>query len=320
MKALPQQSWTREMPVRGVSQKPHHPAPLKRAGFTLIEVLIALGLSLVLISAIYSAISLHWRYEEVGRDRIERAQISLAVLRLLSEDVGSVVFTPPSNTSQEEEEADEAGTSTGGTAGNTANSSSSSSSAQTSAATTDSTQSSLGIVGTASSLQLDISQPAREDFVPETTNSQTAAPLPANSDNVRVTWGLVTPTTAPTEASGRRSLTINPALSRQVVDRLRVVIELEENSSNEVAMGDASILAREVVSLQFRYFDGYSWVTEWESVTSERLPRAIEITMGYIKPEFKQSGALHLPGSETIISIKHVILVPASSPISGGEL
>ncbi len=291
-----------------------------RTGFTLIEVLVALGLSLVLISAIYSAISLHWRYEEVGRDRIERAQISLAVLRLLSEDVGSVVFTPPSNTSQEEEEADEADTSSGGTAGNDANASASSSSTETTAETTDSTQSSLGIVGTADTLQLDISQPAREDFVPEATNSQAIAPLPVNSDNVRVTWGMVTPTTAPTEPGARRTLTIKPALARQVVDRLRGVVEVDEDKSGAVAIGDASILAREVVSLQFRYFDGYSWVTEWDSVTSERLPRAIEITMGYIKPEYKQSGALNLPGSETIISIKHVILVPTSSPVSGGEI
>ena len=70
----------------------------QRGGFTLIEVLIALGLSLVLVSAIYSAISLHWRYETAGRDRIERAQISTAVLRLMTEDIGSVTFKAPDST------------------------------------------------------------------------------------------------------------------------------------------------------------------------------------------------------------------------------
>ena len=76
----------------------------RRSGFTLIEVLVALGLSLVLVSAIYSAISLHWRYETAGRERIERAQISLAVLRLMTEDIGSVVFAVPSTTEEDDQQ------------------------------------------------------------------------------------------------------------------------------------------------------------------------------------------------------------------------
>lgn len=291
--------------------------PRRHPGFTLIEMLIALSLSLVLISAIYSAISLHWRYEQVGRDRIERAQVSLAVLRLLSEDLGSVVFTPPDNTSQEEEESAEAGTTDSGTA---TTSSTESTSTTSTATTTDSSQSSLGIVGTANSLQLDISQPAREDFLPDEPNPQTAATWPATSDNVRVTWGLVTPSSAPVDGSGRRPLTVNPALARQIVDRLRGVSVVEENTSSNVSMDDASILAREVVTLQFRYYDGYSWVEEWDSVTKERLPRAVEVTIGFIQPQYQQAGSLNLPGQETIIPIKHVILVPASSPITGAEI
>ncbi len=283
-----------------------------RTGFTLIEILIALSLSIVLISAIYSAVSLHWRYAEVGRARIDRAQVSLAVLRLLSEDVGSVMFTPPSSTTQEEEEAAEATTSTGDTAAT--------STTEETNTTTDSTQASLGIVGTADQLQLDISQPAREDFVPPESNSPSATTLPVRSDNVRVTWGLVSPASAEADDSGRRSLTVNPALARQIMDRLRGVVEVEEDTQNQVAFADASILAREVVSLQFRYFDGYAWVEEWDSVTMERLPRAIEVTLGFIKPDDKPAGSLNLPGQVTVISIKHVILVPASSPVSGAEI
>ena len=291
------------------------PAP---SGFTLLEVLIALSLSLVLLSAIYSAVSLHWRYEEAGRERIDRAQVSLAVLRLLSEDVGSVMFAPPSTTTQEEEEATAATTST---ATSTASTSPSTTSTEASTATTtDSTQASLGIVGTADQLQLDISQPAREDFIPDESDTPSGTTLPATSDNVRVTWGLVTPTSAPVDDSGRRSLTVNPALARQIVDRLRGVVEVEENASQNVALADASILAREVVSLQFRYYDGYSWVEEWDSVVMERLPRAIEVTIGFIKKDYKQASSLNLPGQVTIIPIKHVILVPASAPVSGEEI
>lgn len=285
--------------------------PTARSGFTLVEMLIALSLSLVLISAIYSAVSLHWRYEQVGRERIDRAQVSLAVLRLLTEDVGSVMFTPPSNLSQEEEE-DAAAASTPSAAATTT--------PDETATTTDSTQASLGIVGTADQLQLDISQPAREDFVPDPTNGQSGTSLPATSDSVRVTWGMITPTTALPNASGRRSLTVNPALARQLADRLRGVVEVEEDESRNVALADASILAREIVSLQFRYYDGYTWVTEWDSVLKERLPRAIEVTIGFIKQDYKPAGSLNLPGQVTIIPIKHIIQVPSSIPVSGEEI
>lgn len=289
--------------------------PLARSGFTLIEMLIALSLSLVLISAIYSAVSLHWRYEQVGRERIDRAQVSLAVLRLLTEDIGSVMFTPPSDVSQEEEETAAASTSL-----TTPTTSTTTTTPEEGATTTDSTQASLGIVGTADQLQLDISQPAREDFVPDKSNDPSGASLPATSDSVRVTWGMITPTTALADDSGRRSLTINPALARQLADRLRGVVEVEEDANNDVALSDASILAREIVSLQFRYYDGYSWVTEWDSVTQERLPRAIEVTIGFIKQDYKQAGSLNLPGQVTIIPIKHVIQVPSSTPVSGEEI
>ena len=284
-----------------------------RSGFTLIEVLIALSLSLVLISAIYSAVSLHWRYEQVGRERIDRSQVSLAVLRLMSEDVGSVMFTPPTTTTQEDEETAEASTTT-------STATTSTTAEATTATTTPSTQASLGIVGTADQLQLDISQPAREDFIPDESDTSSATALPATSDTVRVTWGLITPTSAPVDDSGRRSLTVNPALARQIVDRLRGVVEVEEDTRQNVAFADASILAREVVSLQFRYYDGYSWVEEWDSVVMERLPRAIEVTIGFIKKDYQQASSLNLPGQVTIIPIKHVILVPASTPVSGEEI
>ena len=292
------------------------PSRIRRAAFTLLEVLIALSLSLVLISAIYSAVSLHWRYEQVGRERIDRAQLSLAVLRLMSEDVGSVMFTPPTSTTQEEEEAAEATPPTTPTTPTTP----SPTEVTTTTTTTDSTQAALGIVGTADQLQLDISQPAREDFVPEESGTPSGTTLPATSDNVRVTWSLITPTTAEANDSGRRSLTVNPALARQLADRLRGVVEVEEDTHHNVALADSSILAREVVSLQFRYYDGYSWVDEWDSVVKERLPRAIEVTIGFIKPDYKPAGSLNLPGQVTIIPIKHVILVPASTPVSGEEI
>lgn len=310
-----------------------------RWGFTLIEVLIALGLSLVLVSAIYSAISLHWRYETAGRERIERAQISLAVLRLMTEDIGSVVFKAPSSTTSTDSTASATaspGTSTSTTTPGSSSATGSDSSASASGSmngqnskstATASTPTSLGVVGTADYLQLDISRPAKEDFIPEVSVNGPAASEPAKpvlSDNVRVVWSMVTPSMGSVDSKGIRALTANPALARQMTDRLRQAVESEatETSANTAApiLDESNILAKEIVSLSFRYYDGYDWVTEWDSVTLERLPRVIEVTIGFLKPEHRKPGDLNLPGSETVIPIRHVILVPASSPVSGEEL
>jgi len=314
-----------------ITKRPIIPMPAQpsgSSGFTLIEVLVALSLSLVLISAIYSAISLHWRFEEAGRERIERAQISLAVLRLLTEDIGSVAFVPPSGTAEEDADADAtAVANTGASASGKTTVASTSATPPTTgtsdtASTTVEVQTSLGIVGTAESLQLDVSHPAREDFVPEVTSGpQPATTLPAMSDNVRVTWGMVTPSTAPAGTNGLRSLTANPALARRMADRLRQAVETDEDQgSDPPPLNESSILAKEIVTLAFRYYDGYVWSNEWDSVKQERLPRAIEVTIGFLKPEFRKPGSLNLPGSETIVPIQHVIFVPASSPVSGEEI
>jgi len=40
------------------------------------------------------------------------------------------------------------------------------------------------------------------------------------------------------------------------------------------------LLAAEVDFLQFRYSDGLTWLDAWDTTTYERLPAAVEITIG----------------------------------------
>lgn len=56
-------------------------------------------------------------------------------------------------------------------------------------------------------------------------------------------------------------------------------------SANEMGFEDASssgqtqVLAPEVTSLSFRYFDGFEWTDSWDSRAMERLPNAVEVTL-----------------------------------------
>ncbi|HIE99499.1 MAG TPA: prepilin-type N-terminal cleavage/methylation domain-containing protein, partial [Fuerstia sp.] len=50
-------------------------------GFTLLEVLLATGLTTLLMAALYTAMSVYWTTATESYDEIERAQIARAVLR-----------------------------------------------------------------------------------------------------------------------------------------------------------------------------------------------------------------------------------------------
>jgi hypothetical protein len=62
-------------------------------------------------------------------------------------------------------------------------------------------------------------------------------------------------------------------------------------SAASVGVEEADIIAPEVVSLQFRYFDGTSWLDSWDGsqtgpdyLTPIGPPSAVEITLGILVP------------------------------------
>ena len=66
----------------------------RRVGHTLVEILLALGLSLVILVAVYAALDQHWRYAEAGQQQAERMQVTRALFETLSLDLRSVKFRP----------------------------------------------------------------------------------------------------------------------------------------------------------------------------------------------------------------------------------
>ena len=70
-------------------------ARVRRRGFTLLELLIALSLSLLLLAAVYGAIHLYWRLQTVGQAEVELGQLQRAIIRQMELDVGSVIFLEP---------------------------------------------------------------------------------------------------------------------------------------------------------------------------------------------------------------------------------
>lgn len=77
----------------------------KRRGFTLLEVILAVGIAVVLVFAIYQATAMYYIQTEVGREIAQRAQLVRALSARMQTDLRSA-FTDfkPQNSSQSEDE------------------------------------------------------------------------------------------------------------------------------------------------------------------------------------------------------------------------
>lgn len=302
-----------------------------RHGFTLLELIIALSLCLLLMSAVYGALQLYWRLQSTGQEQVERAQIARAILRRMTIDVGSVVFQAP------EAEETEEGTSSGstvetsedtGTSGSSATGASETAEEETTIEVEDASSayvsSSMGIVGDSQTLVLHISRPTRDLTYATLAEVQD---LRSRSSDIRsVSYFLASPGGAglagavtPAAVVDRKAnayVAADSGLARLEGDRM--AIEFADLSLDYEALGSAAqIVAPEVVSLTFRYFDGTAWLESWDSTAAGRLPQAIEVTLGIAwMAAPPPQGAVSTFAAEPVPveTVRHVLHVPLAGP------
>lgn len=73
-----------------------HPRTILRPGVTLLELILALGLSTVLLAIIGMALGMYWRLFDQRRTSLEEARIARSVLRKVGDDLRNTIqFQPP---------------------------------------------------------------------------------------------------------------------------------------------------------------------------------------------------------------------------------
>ena len=80
----------------------HNRNSVRSSGFTMLEVILAIGLTGLLLAAIYSALDLYWKYTTLGQQQVERAQIARAVFQKISQDLHSVTYMQETVVEEEE--------------------------------------------------------------------------------------------------------------------------------------------------------------------------------------------------------------------------
>ena len=271
------------------------------AGFTLVEILLALGLSVALMVAVYSALDLYRHFTTVGRDEMKQSQLARSLLRKMEADIRSSMFQPPKKnaTSISTRSSSE-------NSNSSSNSSSSSSDNSTSAPSDDQSHiidpidalsgEKTGIFGDAETLVLHVNRPSRPLLLTAETTDDI---LPGHESDLRsIAYFLATPGAAGLQGlvgddgSGGSGEKAAGGFARLEGDRLRITLA-DETTDMETLSSQTEILAREINFLGFRYytkgFDGLEWLESWNSTSDGGLPLAIEITLGFGSPEEQES-------------------------------
>ena len=323
--------------------------------FTLIEVMIALVLCLALIAAVYLSISMYLRYSTAGRARIERNQLVRALFSQFTADINSVVFKTPDKGADSTGPAlgsggssgavgkssltDASGASVGSTSttGGSQTGSSSSTSGGSFGGTSDfstigTPQSKLltggnkvaagkasntGIVGSSDSLTLAISRPLRDESYTAFGGGTTIADR--TSDLLAVTYlqagSDTTALAVAVTAANSSAREMAKGLVRVSVDGLMSQYAQSAVDSETLA-DEAEIIAKEIGSVQFRYYDGLEWANVWDSSVKGQLPQAIEITLT-VEEEVQKTAADIGEPPPIVYTYRHVVAVPLRQPYAG---
>ena len=266
-----------------ISREKRRRCDQRRQGFTLLELLLAIGLTTILMAAVYGAMSAYWNLALDSYEDVERTQVAGALLAMLSEDIQSCTFVEQTtSTADTDSEADELDS-----------------------GPTEVTTSTYrnGLIGTERDLVLYISRPDSSlNYVPTpdavgTTNR--------DSDLMIVRWLL-----ADTSAGGLAAAVAesNPQ------DGSGTVAGLARGSGGVTGFGNAidqddfvlqsqttSLEAQEVHDVLFTYFDGVDWLTEWNSSTLNKMPQAVKIELTLRGDDNR---------SPPVPATKHALVVP----------
>jgi prepilin-type N-terminal cleavage/methylation domain-containing protein len=279
-----------------------------RSGFTLLEVLLATAIGVLLLAALYVALNVQLHHVQSGRDAAEQGLLVRSLLTRMGNDISaSLGPVPPKRTTSSSSSSSTNGSSTSSSSTSTTNSSTSST---TTPATTDTSSNSstttnsltgpvqfnLGVQGDTTRLVLFVSRVPREvSFAaadPSNPNSQLVV-----SDLRRITYWL---------AGGDPPL----GLARQEIKPV-TADEATGSLTPDVDEEAAQVIAEEVKSLEFSYFDGTSWQSSWDGTaagsdgsTPRGPPLAIAIKVG-IRPTGSKS--------EELTYYRHVVALPTAN-------
>jgi hypothetical protein len=256
------------------------PVALQRASrkaYTLLEVVLALALTVLVLGGISMAINFHLITLRDQQAEIERSQIARQSLFMITKDIRSAIQYKPIESSALDEliESVESATAMAeellGGETEEAEEPAESQFAPTRP----------GLYGSATALTVDVSRLPRSDQYNIVTYSDgTSSDIP--SDVKTISYFVREPDNdnAGNASAGQVDINETMGLVRRSLDR--AVTRYAEDYSNQIEYEDyEEVLADEINEVQFRYWDqeNEAWESEWDSDEKMGLPTAVEIVV-----------------------------------------
>lgn len=241
-------------------------------GFTLVEILAALVLTAMLVSAVFGAMHQQWKLRTTGETQVEQSQVVRGIVADITEDLRTIQPMPFVD-------QDEATTPHNGSLWQKPTAIRASDlSEQLLNVARHVPKTPLRFVGEAHWLVIETSQ-TNSRFHPQTEKNSAG-------ESQQVLWfcshgeSLRVPVARERERLLRRSISGRD----RPLGLTRVELPDDERTrwgSDSLTLDDQHwfAIATEVSSLRFRYFDGREWHPHWDSHTQRRLPNAVEVAV-----------------------------------------
>ena len=312
----------------------------RRSGFTLLEVLLTLSLSVILMALVGSVFEFYTQEMDSSDLDIRQTMLASAILQMIEDDLRATIHGEPADMEALEAILAANGgalaSAAGGGGGGGGDGDGGGGAGdlpdedlgeaedeeEIEAPELDSgiaTLSEPGLIGNQYQIQVDVSRLPRleEHFVliNEDTNT-TIQDFPSDIKTVSYYVQQVGGGVEDELANDTNSLSDTGGLVRRSLDRAATTFALENGNFNLLNQtGD--VVAPEVVALEFSYWDGVTWLLEWNSDEIGELPFAIKVqlTMADIKAD-QSSASTEQPNLRVFT---HIIRIPLARVIEEEE-
>lgn len=286
----------------------------KRRAFTLIEVLLSLGLSALVLAAVATAIDVHLRCLQIGRTNVEEAQLARTLLLRIGDDLRNVaVINPVDSTKIVTPSA--TGTTGSTPGGQDAASATTTGTTTTTTTTTTEDEYVLGIYGESDWIQIDVRRAPRLDQYDYETLPGGSELLPDRVSGIKTVGYSLHEETGLTATGGE----YRGGLLRREIDQA-LTRWAEDTGSLTSADQELEPIAPEVIDLEFLYYDGTQWIDNWDSTEMGGLPIAVHVSMVIVPREQLKQFTRSLNDSSTQLdqSVQYVYSLTVALPVAKG--
>ena len=335
---------------------PNHKKPISRriVGYTLLELLLALGLTVIVVSLIGTAIQTNGLTLTRVQASVERKQAARGILGMMQNDLragiqykaneyaglqdlfrsiqlanGQAAIDVDIDVSDDPleqlEQLAALGEAGGGEAADTTGESESGSDSEFEEEIEEPEVEGVPVfIGGSNFVSIDISRlPRIDEYHPSVVSEQEASNTLAD---VKTVSYFVSQSNGPNQRRGTNVIqapqgqtAISGGLFRRQVDRSVAKFEGLESSVQPDLFSE--LVAQEVVEVSFRYFDGFNWFTEWDSEEMGGFPLAVEM---YVLIDPRRAGGNATAGSgttnrENLESYRAVVHIPAAEIVEQEE-